>query len=104
LKVLESLGHDGTNYPLALGAIPGDTLSLRLTYDLMRIKTSDAQHLLDSLCHLIQSLPRIAHTPLAAIALLEAPEEQQLINQSIHPTMQSLQKLLQTQQLIRVAD
>jgi amino acid adenylation domain-containing protein/non-ribosomal peptide synthase protein (TIGR01720 family) len=82
LKVLESLGHDGTNYPLALGAIPGNTLSLRLTYDLMRIKASDAQHLLDCLCYLIQSLPRIAHTPLAAIALLEAPEEQQLINQS----------------------
>lgn len=82
LEVLESLGHDGTNYPLALGVIPGETLSLRLTYDRMRIKTSDAQQLLDSLCHLIHALPLIAHAPLAAIELIDATDAQILISES----------------------
>jgi len=82
LTVLESLGHDGTNYPLALGAIPGKTLSLRLTFDRARMDASHAQQFMDRLTGLIRALPRIGETPLAAIRLTDALERQALIEQS----------------------
>jgi amino acid adenylation domain-containing protein/non-ribosomal peptide synthase protein (TIGR01720 family) len=82
LTVIESLGHDGTNYPLALGVFSGPTLRLRLSFDKDRVDPSNAKHVIDKLVFLIDSLPDIGTTVLAEIPLREASARARLFEQS----------------------
>ena len=79
LELLDIQGHDGTNYQIALGAIPGSTLILRFTYDQMRLDATQAQQLMAQLTYLVDTLPQLADLALAEIPLQEPlVREQQL--------------------------
>mgnify|MGYP006074556687 FL=1 len=88
LKLVEILGHDGTNYPLALGVIPGITPTLRLTFDRRRLDQEQAQRILDSLMQLVVSLPSICNDSIASISLLSERERQTLIEISAGPSIE----------------
>ena len=85
LTVLDSIGHDGTNYPLALGVFPGDPLRLRLTYDRSRFDRSTVQQIMDRLLFLARSLHTIGETPLGTIRLTNDDERTAIIKASTHP-------------------
>jgi amino acid adenylation domain-containing protein/non-ribosomal peptide synthase protein (TIGR01720 family) len=82
LTVIDSFGHDGTTYPLALGVFPGQPLRLRLSFDTARLDESTAQHLMNKLLFLIDSLAHVGDTALGAIRLRDEPERTLLIEKS----------------------
>ncbi len=86
LELLDIQGHDGTNYPIALGAIPGSTLTLRFTFDQTRLDAIQAQQLMDQLIHLINIVPQIGDTALAAIPLQTFQTRSQLLSTGNGPT------------------
>ncbi len=88
LKLLETLSHDGTNYPLALAVIPGATTTLRFTFDRKRLDQEQAQRILDSLMQLVVSLPSICNDSIASISLLSERERQTLIETSAGPSIE----------------
>lgn len=86
LELIDIQGHDGTNYPIALGAIPGTTLTLRLTFDQTRLDAIQAQQLMDQLIHLINIVPQIGETALSAIPLQPAQTRSLLLAAGHGPT------------------
>ncbi|MBU3584553.1 hypothetical protein ICN41_11200, partial [Polynucleobacter sp. 15G-AUS-farblos] len=64
-----SENQDGTHYTISLLAMPGTKLLLRLTFNRARLDDAQAADLLARLSQLIEALPVIAKTPLAAIPL-----------------------------------
>jgi amino acid adenylation domain-containing protein/non-ribosomal peptide synthase protein (TIGR01720 family) len=82
LTVLENFGHDGTNYPLALGVFSGQTLRLRLSFDPARLEQSTAQQIMDRLLFLISSITELGETALGAIQLLDLSSRTKLVEAS----------------------
>ncbi|MBU3584555.1 hypothetical protein ICN41_11210, partial [Polynucleobacter sp. 15G-AUS-farblos] len=69
LKISDSQGIDGNHYPVALIILTGEELVLRLIFNRARLDDAQAADLLARLSQLIEALPVIAKTPLAAIPL-----------------------------------
>jgi amino acid adenylation domain-containing protein len=61
--------NDGTHYPVALAAVPGKEILLRLSYDKTILDDEGAIHLLDGLRELICVAPLSALTPIGSIPL-----------------------------------
>jgi amino acid adenylation domain-containing protein len=67
------------NYPLALLALPGTTLTLRINYDRQRFDDPTIQRILGHLQTLLAGFVAQPQRPLAALPLLTAAERQQLV-------------------------
>ena len=68
-----------TNYPLALAAIPGDTLAFRLGYDATRLDEDGVERLWGRLETLLKGIAADPGRPVHALPLLTGRSAQQLI-------------------------
>ena len=82
LTIVESFGHDGISYPLALGVFPGQPLRLRLSFDTSRLNKLTAQRLMSKLLFMIDSLESLGNTALGAILIRDETERTLLIERS----------------------
>ena len=64
LHIDDITARDETNYPLAIGVIPGPQLLLRATYDSARCGSSDVAHLLDRVATVLDGLTADPSRPL----------------------------------------
>uniref|UniRef100_UPI000B1DAEB2 condensation domain-containing protein n=1 Tax=Polynucleobacter yangtzensis TaxID=1743159 RepID=UPI000B1DAEB2 len=75
-------GYDSTHYRIALAAIPGDSLRLRLNFDRHSMDAQQAHDFLERLEQLLNQLPDLADTPLAQVPLLSTAERTRILEAS----------------------
>jgi amino acid adenylation domain-containing protein/non-ribosomal peptide synthase protein (TIGR01720 family) len=85
LPISHVRGHSGTHYPLALVALPGPRLVLRLHYDSAAFAATAIRRLGDALVRLLEQCLRIPAPPLHAFEIV-APEERQRVVTSFNHT------------------
>jgi len=76
VRVKSTGGYDATHYPIALGAIPGEQLLLRMDYRPDLFDDAQAQRLLRRLERALQVIADAPDTPVCRIDLLD-PEERE---------------------------
>lgn len=79
LRIGEVRCEETTGYPLALTAVPGRELMLRLVYDRRLCDDGPARRLLGHLCNLLAALPRQAAADLATLSPLGEADRQLLL-------------------------
>jgi amino acid adenylation domain-containing protein/non-ribosomal peptide synthase protein (TIGR01720 family) len=77
LSEIEGLGQ--TNYPLTLVAIPGDELSIRISYDNLRFEKDTMERMLGHLQTIFSAIAQKPQQNLAKLPLLSEPERHQLL-------------------------
>ena len=79
LEIHGARAEERTNYPVALVAVPGGELSLRIVYDRTAFDERSAARALGHLRALLAAMTAGAGSPLAALPLLSAAERHQLL-------------------------
>ncbi|GLW66144.1 hypothetical protein Arub01_43880 [Actinomadura rubrobrunea] len=64
-------GYDATHYPLALAAVPGRRLSLRLDYRAALFSADDAARIMDGLERVLEAIAHRPDTPVARVDVLD---------------------------------
>ncbi|WP_242059024.1 MULTISPECIES: non-ribosomal peptide synthetase [Nostoc] len=70
LNVPESSFFETTHYPLTLVVVPGDGLSLKLSYNASRFDAVAMELLLEQFCHLLFNMANNAQAPLQSLSLI----------------------------------
>ncbi|MDZ7968662.1 MAG: amino acid adenylation domain-containing protein [Nostoc sp. DedSLP03] len=70
LNVPESSFFETTHYPLTLVVVPGDELSLKLSYNASRFDAVAMELLLEQFCHLLFNMANNAQAPLQSLTLI----------------------------------
>ena len=78
LRVRGITDADSTHYPLALTAIPGNGLQLRLERQPALVTAAQAGAVLDRFARVLEAVVAAARSPLSVVPILSGPEEHQL--------------------------
>ncbi|HEY0993469.1 MAG TPA: amino acid adenylation domain-containing protein [Kofleriaceae bacterium] len=70
-----------TNMPLAVYALPGESLVLRIMFDRRRFDPTTARRILDHLATALRSFAARPEAPLASLSILPEPERHQLLDE-----------------------
>ncbi|WP_289007986.1 amino acid adenylation domain-containing protein [uncultured Thermomonospora sp.] len=79
LRVRGTGGHDASHYPLALAAVPGEQLSLRLDHRPEVFGDRDAEQIMRRLRRILEAIARRPDQPVAAIDILDEEERRRLL-------------------------
>lgn len=85
LNVPEASFFETTHYPLTLVVIPGDGLSLKLTYNSARFDAVGMELLLEQFCHLLVNMADNAKATLKSLSLLSLSSRLSVDNSSFNP-------------------
>ncbi|GAA3207272.1 amino acid adenylation domain-containing protein [Actinocorallia longicatena] len=80
LKVRGAGGHDATHYPVALAAVPGERLSLRLGYRPDLFDAGQARRLVRRLERAFRTIADDPETPVARVDLLDPGEREPVVS------------------------
>ncbi|WP_051468275.1 non-ribosomal peptide synthetase [Actinomadura oligospora] len=72
-------GYDASHYPLALAAVPGERLSLRLDHRLDLFSADQAERIMDRLERVLRAVAHEPDVPLGRIDVLSDDERRQLL-------------------------
>ncbi|MDG3044587.1 condensation domain-containing protein [Bacillus sp. B6(2022)] len=80
VRILDIASHEETNYDLTLVAVPGDTLELRITYNLNQYTEKQIQTLMQQLIHTLEAMTEQVDTPLSSFTLVTNEEKERMIS------------------------
>ncbi|MGZ3460763.1 MAG: condensation domain-containing protein, partial [Archangium sp.] len=81
LSVQDVRSFERTNYPLTLAVLPGDSLRLRLSYEMPRVESAAMERLLGQWRQALTALVAPTATRLGDVSLLSASERQQVVEE-----------------------
>ncbi|MGP3739943.1 condensation domain-containing protein [Bacillus sp. 4A_MP2] len=80
VRILDIASHEETNYDLTLVAVPGDTLELRITYNLHQYTEKQIQTLMQQLIHTLEAMTEQVDTPLSSFTIVTNEEKERMIS------------------------
>ncbi|MEK4317564.1 non-ribosomal peptide synthetase [Bacillus sp. FSL R7-0229] len=80
VRILDIASHEETNYDLTLVAVPGDTLELRITYNLNQYTEQQIQTLMQQLIHTLEAMTEQVDTPLSSFSIVTNEEKERMIS------------------------
>nr|WP_318781268.1 non-ribosomal peptide synthetase [Amazonocrinis nigriterrae] len=79
LEISNIRGIEQTNYPLTVVAVPGEQLSVKMSYDTSRFDDATISRMLRHFQTLLEGIVANPHQPISQLPLLTAVEQQQLL-------------------------